>query len=340
MGTLGRAIAIAIAIAAAPTNALAQSPAQMATRRALLDEAQRASEAGNHIMALASARHAAEIRMTPSVRLFIAQEEAALNQFGAALGDADLCLAESQRDATLTNRDQVVAQCREVEANIRAHAGRVVVDVPDPRPSGLRVIVGGEVLDPVQFGAPVVVAPGNVVVEANATGRTSFRQEVAVTTGSSTSVHVVLPEAAQGSTTLETHTSTAASAAPTTAVPETIAPPIRPPPPSRPFFTTARIVGIGVALVGIGVTVTGAAVYAHVDSVYNACAAQHGCTAGMEPRSDDTASVAAMWIGGGLTIVGVGVAVVVPMLSNREQPTGVTGAWVDPRGVAGIAGRF
>jgi hypothetical protein len=36
----------------------------------------------------------------------------------------------------------------------------------------------------VQFGAPVIVAPGSVVVEASATGRSPFRQEVSVATGS------------------------------------------------------------------------------------------------------------------------------------------------------------
>lgn len=171
-----------------PTITIAQSPADLAARRELILQAQQARDSGDHARALDLATRAGQIQMTPSLRLFIAEEQNATGQLAPALGSADQCVREAERDPTIRDRATILQVCRELAASLRTRVGRVVVRVPSPAPEGLRVTVAGNELHEAFFGVPYVVTPGNVVVEASAQGRPTFRREVHVEAGSTVEV--------------------------------------------------------------------------------------------------------------------------------------------------------
>src|SRR5690349_3172205 len=76
-------------------SAGAQNAAAIAARRSLIEQAQQARRAGDHVRALDLAERATQISMSPSLRLFIAQEQTALGRLADAFGNADLCGREA-----------------------------------------------------------------------------------------------------------------------------------------------------------------------------------------------------------------------------------------------------
>ena len=80
--------------------AFAQSDADMAARRLLLEQAQQARTGGDHTRALDLASRAGRISMTASVRRFIAEEENSLGRYASALGSFG-CLVTEQAGAAI-----------------------------------------------------------------------------------------------------------------------------------------------------------------------------------------------------------------------------------------------
>lgn len=171
--------------------ATAQTADELAARRALIEQAEGARTSGQHAQALSFAERAAAIQMSPSLRLFIAREQQALRQYASALGNSELCVREAERDATLRNRDDILAACRAVTTEIQGSSGRVVVHVASA-PEGLEVRVGDAVLRSTVFDAPYVVPTGALTVRASAPGHRPFERTIDVAQGSSTTVDVVL----------------------------------------------------------------------------------------------------------------------------------------------------
>jgi hypothetical protein len=186
--------------------AAAQSAAQLATRRLLLDQAQHARDSGDHPRALELAVAAGQIQMTPSVRMFIAEEQRTLGRMAPALGTADACTREAERDSGSRSRDAILSRCRQLVDELRHVVGSVTVRVASPRPDGLRISVAGEAIDASAIGLPYVVTAGHVVVEATAPGYEAFHREIEIAAGSSGDVNVALTPVV---------TQTTASAAPT-----------------------------------------------------------------------------------------------------------------------------
>jgi hypothetical protein len=182
-----------LALLAAPSVARAQSAAEMATRTTLLQQAQTRHQAGDHNGALDAAQRAGRIQMTPSVRMFIAQEQRETGNLADALGNAELCVREAEHDAALRNRDVILTSCRGLAAELRPRIGQVTVQVPSPAPPGTRVVVAGNALNDAVWGVPFVVTPGRVLVEVGAPGRATFRRQIAVSPGATVPVAVVLP---------------------------------------------------------------------------------------------------------------------------------------------------
>jgi hypothetical protein len=182
----------ALALSLLARVAAAQTGEEIAARRVLLEQAQAARSGGNHGQALDFALRAGRIQMTPSVRMFIAEEQEALGQYAASLGTSELCVREAEREPTLNNRESIIDRCRGLLATLRGRVGRVVVHVPATRPAGLRVSIGGAVLNEALYDAPSVVTPGAVIVEAVAPGAATFRQQVIVGVGGTVDVNVVL----------------------------------------------------------------------------------------------------------------------------------------------------
>lgn len=186
-----------VAVLAAPV-AEAQDAAALATRRELIEQATQARDANDHARALGLAVRAAQISMTPSLRLFIAQEQRALGRLADALGNAEQCAREAQIDTSLRNRDVILATCQSLANELRPRVGRVVVSVVSP-PPGLQVTVGGNPLREALWGVPYVVTPGRVTIEARAEGYLPFQQEIEVPPGRSVDVQVRLERSSEPS---------------------------------------------------------------------------------------------------------------------------------------------
>ncbi|MEI8256154.1 MAG: hypothetical protein WCJ30_10835, partial [Deltaproteobacteria bacterium] len=113
-------------------SAHAQNDAEVAARRNLLEQAQAARVAGDHARALDLANRAGRLQMSTSLRMFLAEEQQAVGQFSGALGTAELCVREAERDPALRNRDAILARCNELRAALRPRVGFVTVTVPEP----------------------------------------------------------------------------------------------------------------------------------------------------------------------------------------------------------------
>ncbi len=167
-----------------------------ATRLTLTRDALQARAAGDHERALDLAQRAGQLGMTVSLRRFIAEEQAALGMTGPALGSAERCVSEAQRDRAPGASEHLEA-CRGVLATMEEQVGRVEVRVVNPPPS-TRVNVDGEFLPETQWGAARVVTPGAVRVTATAPGYRLFVREVEVGAGATEPVVISLERAPTG----------------------------------------------------------------------------------------------------------------------------------------------
>lgn len=187
------AAALLAALALTTTTAHAQSlsAVEQEARGALLEEAQRARAARDHAAALTAARRAHSMQPTPSVRLFIAEEEREERLYARAFVNARLCASEARRDPTLRNREAIAERCDAMAQSLAAHVGRVDLRVASP-PPGLRVRVGDEDVPPSVWGVPYVSSPGAVHIEAVAEGYEPFARSIEVRAGETTTVSIEL----------------------------------------------------------------------------------------------------------------------------------------------------
>jgi hypothetical protein len=191
-------LALSAVMVAAPVRAWAQ--ADDAVRQEVLAQAEQADRAGDHARALDLATRAGRMSMTPSVRFFIAQQEAALGRTAEALNDAMICQRDVASGTAVRNRAFFQHRCSDLETSMRSRIGRVVLHVPTPTPSGLRVRISGREVSDAFFGIPYLVSPGEVPVEASAPGQGSFRSSLEVAVGQTVEVNVALTNAAPAPT--------------------------------------------------------------------------------------------------------------------------------------------
>jgi hypothetical protein len=189
-----RGVSLACALVLATTAAGAQGRDDDARRRQLILQAGALRDRGDHEGALERLQQAAARRMSPSLRLFIAQEERALGRHLDGLRDARLCAEEFEADPSLSHRDEFLASCRALAEDLSARVGRLTVRVP-AEVRGVTVTVRDEPLPREGWNAPRELLPGRAVVEARAPGRATFTREVTVAAGASMTVRVELPSA-------------------------------------------------------------------------------------------------------------------------------------------------
>jgi hypothetical protein len=188
-------IAFGAALLFASTAAAQTDPGVMAaTRRDLIREAQEARTANDHARALDLATRAGQLGMSASLRRFIAEEQNAQGLLGPALGSAELCVREAERDPSAARADHIAA-CQAIATNLRPRVARLTVEAP--RIPGLAVRVADTDLPAAVWGVPYIVTPGTVLVTATAPGYRPFRAELDVGPGGTRSVRVVLDEAPQ-----------------------------------------------------------------------------------------------------------------------------------------------
>jgi hypothetical protein len=187
------AIAAALGVLVLPRAVAAQTQTELATRRMLIEQATAERTAGHRAQALSLAQRAGAVRMSPSVRLFIAQEMDATGDPAGALAMAGECVREVERDRAVPHRAALLRMCRELVSSTPSRVGYLVVRAPAPAPEGLRVTIRGAVLNPSLLGVPLVVSPGSLAIEASAPGRVAFSASRAVDAGTTVAVDLDLP---------------------------------------------------------------------------------------------------------------------------------------------------
>ena len=146
------------------------SPSAVAARALLIEQAERARDAGDHPEALSLADRAGRIEMTASLRMFIAEEQLATRAFAAALSSSLLCLREAGRDPALRARDAILTRCREVNQRARAGAALIILQ-PPAGITDLTVTLDDAPVPPELFDAPQPVDPGEHRLVVRAPGR-------------------------------------------------------------------------------------------------------------------------------------------------------------------------
>jgi hypothetical protein len=201
---------LAILLVTSPAKAqTATDAAAIATRRALLDDAQQARNRGDHAHALQSALSAARIEASASVALFICEEQQTLGQLGHAFESSQRCTSLAENNPGIPNRATILARCRELTDQLRPRVALVTFSFVSTPPSDARVTLNNDAI--AQPGsAPVAVEPGTIVVDVASGGRSVFHREQVVRGGESASVAIDLTAPSTGTASA----STSASAAP------------------------------------------------------------------------------------------------------------------------------
>lgn len=167
---------------------LAQAQSEGAEAQNLMKKAQAARAAGDHATALLLASRAGEIRMTPAVRLFIAEERAEVGDVAGAMNNAEACAHEAAESKLNT----IVRSCRGLLGRLQQFAARLVVTVPAPTPPQIEITVNGRVLPESLYGQPYFLEPGPVHVEAKAPGHHPFQADTSIPLGEERTVAVSL----------------------------------------------------------------------------------------------------------------------------------------------------
>lgn len=196
--TWSRVSVLVLALCTPAATAAAQGRDDDPTRRRLILEAGALRDQGDHAGALERLRAAAARRQTPSLQLFLAQEERAIGRDDLALRDARGCADAFEENPALSHREEFLATCRVLAAELEGRVGRIVVRMPGAVRAAA-VSVGGEPLPAVRWGAPWEVLPGAVTVTATAPGREPFREEVFVRAGATVELRVELSPGTQPS---------------------------------------------------------------------------------------------------------------------------------------------
>ena len=136
-------------------------------RSRLIEEAKKAHGVGRHEEALALVRRAAALKLTPSLRYFLAFEQEELGLFAEAYANAKQCAGDFQSDAALPQRDEYLKTCTGLRDRLAGKVAYVVLTVPRMVP-GLVVTVAGTEVKPELFGLPYLVNPRSTPIEATA----------------------------------------------------------------------------------------------------------------------------------------------------------------------------
>ncbi len=315
------------ALVTASAPAFAQESRDELARRELLTQADAARTAGDHTRALDLANRAGQLRMTPSIRLMLAQEHDSLGHVLDALDHAGRCVRAVEADAALPNRDRILSGCRALVTSLQSRVGTVTVHVPDSAPPGVHVRVqGGEIAQPL-WGIPCPVLPGSVLVEASGPGDINFRRQVMVDGGRNTEVTVTLAAAeaatpvrpAPVATTTPAHAVVPAAAVARPAIDVRAAPTV---PPRRPGVAPWVVGGVGVLGLGISALFLGLRESAKT-SRDALCGAQYCDPTAVGFQSTADSTNLGMWVSFGLggAALAAGVIWLVAGRPHTETPT-------------------
>ena len=187
-----RFVRATLALVLVPSLSPAQESPAEGTRRDLLTRAEQARGDGAHALALDLGTRAGRIRMTPSLRLLIAQEHESLGHTLEALAEARRCAHEAVADPGLRNGPAIVARCDEIVRTMEPRVSRLTVRVAPAE--GTIVAMGTQPLPPALWNVPLPILPGTVHVTATAADGRRFTREVSIAAGGAAEIVVDLPQ--------------------------------------------------------------------------------------------------------------------------------------------------
>jgi hypothetical protein len=343
-----------LAIMLSATSAWAQpSASEAAARDRLIDDSVAARDRNDHGAALALAQRAGEIRMTPSLRQFIAEELAALGRHVEALVAARQCESDAESDTRARFRREVLRECRGLQRTLQRSVADVVIVPPASVPAGFRVTLQGQEVRSELWNVPYPVMPGAVRVEATATGQ-EFHAEQSIAAGETFRVRIELHPAPAPVEPPPAPAPVVISAPVVTPTPAVSAPPVRP---SRPL--TPRVApsspGAGPWIVGgVGVAMLGGAVatfvleqsaredYGLYQCRENTGAGSRDCVdpaaLAVDERRDTLRVVNnALFFGGLAAVTGATVWYLVARLRGTERPASAWNLQFAPTPAGGVA---
>jgi hypothetical protein len=199
-------------LCAVPASAQTLDPAASAARRELIDQALAARDAGRHEEALQLGTRAGALEMSASLRRFIAEEQAATGRLAEALGSAQRCSTEADRD-TGPHRMDHIAACNALVSDLRLRVGHIVLQLANA-PADVHVTVGGTEVPRALWGVPYVVTPGTIAIEVTSPHHETTHQSVSVERGQSANVELQLGAEQAGASTASSAPSGTASQTP------------------------------------------------------------------------------------------------------------------------------
>ena len=185
-------IALWVAVLASREASAQTSPDE--TRRELLRQAQEASDAGDPAQAVSLAERAGEIRMHPSLRYFIAEQQKKLGEVANSLNSAKLCVLEATQAKQLKNRAEILRRCNDFLAEPQKSVARVVISFAHPVPPQTEVRVGEQPVPELMYGRPFFLNAGQVRIQAEAPGYVPFNRELTLLAGEEVAVSVSMAE--------------------------------------------------------------------------------------------------------------------------------------------------
>jgi len=186
--------AIALWMAVLASRAASGQTSADETRRELLRQAQEASDAGDPAGALSLSERAGEIRMHPSLRYFIAEQQKKLGEVANSLNSAKLCVLEATQAKQLKNRAEILRRCNRFLAEPQKSVARVVISFAHPVPPQTEVRVGEELVPDLMYGRPFFLNAGQARIRAQAPGYVPFNRELTLLAGEEVAVSVSLTE--------------------------------------------------------------------------------------------------------------------------------------------------
>ncbi len=178
----------AVMVATCAAAAAAQDTHE-ALRAELVAQADRARDAGDHARAREYGLRAEQLRSSPSLTLFVAQEDEQLGRLVEGLERARRCAADATSDPTLRNRERIERNCRALADDLESRVARVTLNVPADHVA-LHVLVGDRTIPAAAWGVPIPVDPGTVDVRADDATGCRFATTVRITAGGAAAVGV------------------------------------------------------------------------------------------------------------------------------------------------------
>jgi len=313
-----------LTVAFCPESAFAQDKKELSKARALFQRAIELEQAGNYTQALEQFRDVGQVRMTPQVRFHIASCEEKLGRLVTALGGYELALADADNVGEDFKNEVDSAVTR-----LRAGIPKLLIQ-RGPGAEAAEIQLDGVSLGASSVGVSVPLDPGPHSVNAKAPGFLAFSQTVTVAENEQKTVDVELTAEPQPE-----------APSPNGSVTE----PVDLNGKLHPRLVPYVIGGVGIAsLIGSGVLF--ALRQSTLSDLEDKCGPDRkSCPSSARAEVDNlklyntTAQVAL-----GLGVVGVGAAVTLLLLQNKQSPTtaGLVFAPDAPNALAGasLSGRF